>query len=131
MSQPLLSASQILDAEDLAEEVVPVPEWGGNVRLCQMNSEESFAFSKALTASASSEDGIYLILIYSARDAERQMVLRTEDVPALRKKNQDVLIRLQTVALRLNKMGVAGKEALKKDSSEAATVASPTPLPVV
>jgi len=125
MTQTLLSRSQILEAVDLDHEDVDCPEWGGPVRIQQMNAEESTAFTKALAEHP--DCGMYLMTIHSARDTEGNLLFTIEDLPALKKKNIDVLNRLQLVALRLNKMGVAGREALKKDLSEAVTAASPTP----
>ncbi|MFE3382837.1 hypothetical protein [Streptomyces anulatus] len=39
-----LSAEQILDADDLAIEDVPVPEWGGTVRVKGMSGTERDRF---------------------------------------------------------------------------------------
>jgi len=115
MTQTLLSAASILDAEDLSEETVDVPEWGGAVRLCQMTAEETREFTKHMSTIQGEEDGMFLMLVYSARDVERKMIFTVEDVARLRKKNINVLNRLQRIALRLNKMGDAGEAALKKD----------------
>lgn len=115
MSQPLLSAASILAAEDLKEENVPVPEWNGNVRLMQLNAEESTAFTKEMSTIEGAENGMYLMLIYCARDAEGKRIFTLEDLPALKKKNITVLNRLQLIALELNGMSVRGQAALKKD----------------
>ena len=115
MPQTLLSRSQILEAADLAHEDVEVPEWGGTVRIQQMSAEESTAFTDALRSMEGERNGMYLMLIHSARDLEGNLILSAEDLPALKKKNIDVLNRLQRIALRLNKMGAEGQAALKKD----------------
>ncbi len=123
----LLSAASILAAEDIKFEVVEVPEWGGSVYLQQMNAEETRAFSKLMQTTVNEENGMFLMLIHSARTGkDGELVFTIEQLPELRKKNFDVLLRLQRIALRLNKMGAEGQEALKKDLSEAATVASPS-----
>lgn len=115
MSQPLLSAAQILSAADLKEETVEVPEWGGPVRLVQMNADESTEFTSKMETIEGSRTGMYLMIIYSARDTEGNRILKEEDLDALKKKSMSVLNRLQLVALRLNGMGVQGEAALKKD----------------
>ncbi len=115
MSQPLLSAASILAAKDLAEEIVAVPEWGGDVRLVEMNAHEATEFSDKLELIKGQKDGMYLMLIYSAKDADGNRLFKNEDIDALRAKSMDVLNRLQLLALRLNKMDAKSKAALKKD----------------
>lgn len=113
--QTLLSAASIIAAKDIEEEIVEVPEWDGSVRLVQMNAEETTAFTRDLnTKPATGDDGMYLMLIHSARDAEGQRIFTMEDLPALRKKSINALNRLQMIALRLNKMDATGRAALKK-----------------
>jgi hypothetical protein len=114
MTQTLLSADQIFAAEDLSEETVEVPEWGGAVRLVQMTAAESQSFSKHMMSVQHTDDGMFLMLVYSARNAERERIFTVEDINKLRLKSVNVLARLQSVALRLNNMGKEGMEALKK-----------------
>lgn len=116
MTQTLLSRSQVLEAVDLSSEDIEVPEWGGTIRLQQMNAEESSAFSKSLDEhnARGGQNGMYLMLIHSARDLEGNLLFTEEDLPALKKKSIDVLNRLQRIALRLNKMGVVEELAIKK-----------------
>lgn len=130
MTQTLLSRSQILEAVDLDFEDVEVPEWGGPVRLQQMNAEESSRFTKRMreiNETTGDQNGMYLMLIHSARDLAGNLLFTEEDLPALKKKSIDVLNRLQRVALKLNKMGVVEELGLKKGLSVAATAATPTP----
>lgn len=127
MSQPLLSGAQIKSAPDLKEEIVEVPEWGGSVRLVQMTAAESGEFSKELHTLSGEDSGMFLMLVYSAKNEEGVRILTIDDVPELKKKNVNVLIRLQRKALELNSWGKEGLERLKNDSGVAPIVATPTP----
>lgn len=114
MSQPLLSASNILDAEDLSYRDIDVPEWGGMIRLNQLNAEETTAFTDEMDTIQGTKDGMYLMLIHCARDAEGNRIFTKEDLPRLRKKSIRVLNRLQRIALEINQMDEQGEVALKK-----------------
>lgn len=115
MSQPLLSASQIFDAVDLKDDVVSVPEWGGSIRLVQLTAEESMQLTKEMLTAEGAANGIYLMLVYSARDAEGKRLFTLEDIERLKFKNFNVLNMLQTRSLALNHMDAKSREALKKD----------------
>lgn len=112
--QTLLSKSQIFAAKDLKEETVPVPEWGGSVRLVQMTARESAEFSKKMETTDGGNIGIYLMLVYAAQNADNTRVFTEEDIEHLKDKNMNVLILLQQKALDLNGMSVEAKAALKK-----------------
>lgn len=131
MSQPLLSAAAIKSAVDLTEETIEVPEWGGSVRLVQMTAKESGEFTKELRTLQGEESGMFLMLVYSAKDEQGNRVLTGEDVEELKKKNINVLIRLQRIALRLNAWGREEQIAIKNGSSVAEIAATPSPSPVV
>jgi hypothetical protein len=128
MSQPLTSASQILDAEDLTHEDITIPEWGDlEARIAQLNAEETQAFTRDMSAQpAGDNNGMYLILIHALRTRQHERVLDMSHIDGLKKKNINVLNRLQQIALRVNGMGEIGREALKKDLSGAPTGVSAT-----
>lgn len=115
MPSTLLTAAQIRDAVDLKEDTIEVPEWGGSVRLVQMTAAESLEMSKLMDVQSNAEDGIFLMLVFSAKDAEGNRVFTLEDVLELKKKNFNVLNTLQRAAIALNKNGIAEKAVLKKD----------------
>lgn len=137
MPQPLLSADQILAAPDLDEETVEVPEWPnedgspGHVRIQQMTADENIAWTKDMQnpdiAGPEGENGMFVMLVYSAKDANGDRVFASLDVvQQLRQKNFHVLDRLQRVGIRLNRMSTTAREELKKDSGGTATEGSPT-----
>jgi hypothetical protein len=121
MTQPLLSAAQIVDAADLAFEVVEVPEWNGTVRIEEMSAAESVQFSGIMDATERNL-GMFLIIVFTARDDNHARLFPGDTVDEimphienLKKKSVHVLMRLQKAALRVNKMAVAEQAVLKKD----------------
>ena len=135
MTQTLLSAAAIKAARDITHEIVEVPEWGGSVLLQQMNAAEATHFGTVMEKLKSVEgysprDGMYMMLIYSARESvDGPLIFTEEDLPELRLKSIDVLNRLQRIALRINKMDVEGQNDRKKALGEVVTAASPSPSP--
>jgi len=135
MSQ-ILSANDIFD-NDLDLEVIEelVPEWKGKdgepgiVRLRQMNAEDSTAFTEEMEKPENKQEGMFIILVWSAVDAENKPLFTHEDIARLKKKNMRVLNRLQMAALRLNSMIPKKKEEIKNDSGEEAIAGSRTDSP--
>ena len=139
MPQSLLSADRILAAADLAEETVEVPEWPnedgtpGLIRLQQMTADENIQWTKDMQDQSpekggfEGENGMFLMLIYCAKDVEGNRLFTSLDViTALRQKNFFVLDRLQRVGIRLNHMSTEARDALKKASPDPVTEGSPT-----
>jgi len=144
MNSNNLSAADIDDAADLETKDVGVPEWSkegkpGLIRLHQLNAEESNAMYALIDLPEHKKDGMFLILIYCARDPETGIRLWPFEgtpeeqhdqivghVRRLKKKSARVMNRLQKVALQLNRLRDADEVTLKKDSSEAVTGDSPT-----
>lgn len=114
MPQTLLTRDKIKNAKDLKHEDVDVPEWGGKIRLKQMNAGETNAFTAALATTKTKGAGMYLMLVYSARNEAGELIFTEEDLEWMVEKNIDILNILQRKALALNKMTPAGEAALKK-----------------
>jgi hypothetical protein len=131
MSQPFLTAAQIRDAVDLKEDIVEIPEWGGSVRLVQMTAAESLEMTKLMSVQAHADDGIFLMLVFSAKDAEGNRLFTIEDVLELKKKNFNVLNTLQRRAITLNRNGIEDKAVLKKDLSGTAIDDSPSAIAAI
>jgi hypothetical protein len=115
----LLNAAQVFDAPDLKEETVEIPEWPnpdgtpGQLRLREMDAATTALMTAAMSGRA--DDGVSIILIFTAVDTENNLIFTMEDLVRLRKKNFRVLDRLQRICLRLNGMGPEAKVTLKKD----------------
>lgn len=109
----LLSLDAILASDDLTYETVPMPEWGGEVRLVSLTGEERNRIAVAMRAHAKklrSEDeaAIYFqarIILASMVDADGIHIGDQSQAPALMRKNGAALTRLFTVAQRLSGIG--------------------------
>lgn len=115
-----LSAASILAAEDLIVHEEEVPEWPdpatglpGIVRLMQMSAEESFNFTQKVEQDGN--NGMFIMLRYSAVDADGTLLFTDEDIVKLRKKSMKVLNRLQQICLSMNGMRGEDEVTLKKD----------------
>lgn len=132
-----LSAADILDAKDLEHVDEQVPEWGGEVRLRQLDASNTLEMTESMNASP--KDGMFIILVYTAVDPETDQHLfplsgsdveKREQLAAhvlgLRRKSFRVLSRLQKAAMTVNKMGPQARAEAKNVLGETAIVVSPT-----
>lgn len=124
----LLSAAEILGADDATYELVAVPEWGkdAGVRLRSLSGEERDAFEKGsvkVTGKGKNEtrevvlDGIRARLVAaSAVDEKGERLFTDAQAAALRKKNGAVLDRLFAVAQRLSGLSKEDVDELAGES---------------
>src|SRR4051794_1110367 len=114
----LLSADEILNAQDTRYDTVKVPEWGGSVRIRTMAGDESLNFTESNTGPARKTAGIRLVAL-CAVDAEGNRLFTEKQLEALKRKSSVALSRVADAALRLNEMVPAAMAAAKNDSGEA------------
>ncbi|MFF7310561.1 hypothetical protein [Streptomyces sp. NPDC008137] len=107
-----LSAEQILGADDLAYEDVPVPEWGGTVRVRELPGTErdkfeaQFVGKDGASVRAEGLEGFRARLAAaSIVDADGKQLFRSvAEVKRLGEKSARALQRVCDVATRLSKM---------------------------
>lgn len=118
----LLNRDQILAAKDLSHEDVPVPEWGGTVRIRGMTGDERDAFEISLVHAR--EDGANLseahirarLVAFTAVDSEGKRLFTEADVAALGAKSSAPLDRCYAVAQRLSRLTAGDLKELKGNS---------------
>ncbi|MEU2992894.1 hypothetical protein ABZ772_21550 [Streptomyces griseoincarnatus] len=124
----LLSKEQIAAADDRKWEDVPVPEWGGTVRLVGMSGSERNAYQSSLVVLGPNgsvqrmnmTDQLAKLVAKCLVGEDGQRLFSDNEVKALGAKNGAVLERLGQVAQRLS--------GLRKEDVEAAEGKSePTP----
>lgn len=114
----ILTAEQIL-ATKPATEVVPVPEWGGEVIVADMGGTARDRFERFCLDNKSLV-GIRAVLAAATIVDERGELLFTPDqLDALGKKSGAALDRVYEVASRLNKLSQKDVEELEKNSEAA------------
>lgn len=107
-----LSADQILGANDLAYEDVPVPEWGGTVRVREMPGTErdkfeaQFVGKDGASVRAEGLEGFRARLAAATLVDEhgKQLFRSPAEAKRLGEKSASALQRVCDVAMRLSKM---------------------------
>lgn len=128
----LLNKEAILGVEDLKHEDVPVPAWGGAVRVRVMTGAERDEFR---AAAAAGEGGVpmgkfsALLLAATAVDENGARLFMLEDVEALGEKSAEALDVLAAVAMRLNGLGGSAVSDAEKNSASTQSDDSGSDLP--
>ena len=114
MNEPLttVSASDILSAEDFEYDNVPVPEWGGNVRLKSMTADTAIKFTEGLKTPSAQKNSNVKILLLSIVDDDGHLLFTETQLAELRVKSLKIINMLANRALVLNGMG---EEAEKEE----------------
>lgn len=119
---PLLTRDAILSASDVREEDVPVPEWGGTVRVRGLTGKQRKALSESLLdqkGQASTRKAIDLqtrlpAMCMIGEDGRR--LFDDEDVALLNEKSAAALKRVFDVAARLSGLSDDDVEEMSKNS---------------
>jgi len=128
----LLSRDAILAADDREYEVVPCPEWGGEVRLRSLTGAERDAYEQSLVQTRGKSREMNLrnarakLVALCAVDENGKRLFTDADVNALGKKNAKPLDRLFDVARRLSGLSEDDVDRLTEDFDDAQSDASTT-----
>ena len=110
----MLTRDQILAAEDMKTEDVPVPEWGGSVRVRTMTGLERQQFQKdAQKDGEPKDDFMERLLVACVVDADGKPLFTKKDIEALSGKSAAALERVFKKAATLNGLTSEAQEALK------------------
>lgn len=131
----LLNREVILAIQDVADETITVPEWGGDVRVRAMTADARDAFEQdAYIAAREKKPLTSLRARMVARcviDEQGNLLFTDADVEALGKKSASALDRIYDVVLRMNAMRQSDIEDLEKNSAAAPGGASSSDSPSV
>jgi hypothetical protein len=95
----ILTAEDILNADDVEYKKVLVPEWGGAIRLKIMSAADAIRFNRM----PNRDEAIVQILAFCACDEDGKLLFTSaKQVEKLREKNIKVFSRLQDACLELN-----------------------------
>jgi hypothetical protein len=128
----LLTKSAILGAQDLPHQDVPVPAWGGSIRVRTMTGLERDAFRVAI---ASEEGGVPVgkfsaaLLAATCIDESGARLFTMEDMEALQAKSAASLDGPAAIAMRLNGLGGTAVEDAAKNSESGQSGDSGSVLP--
>lgn len=121
----MLSRDQILSADDLPKQVVPVPEWGGSVYVRTMSGTERDDFESAYLKDKT-KDIRARLAVATVCDEQGNALFTPADIPALGKKSSAALTRIFEAAMGLNKLTSADVDALEGNSSAIHSADSPS-----
>jgi len=125
----VIGKNNILKAVELKRELVPVPEWGGDVWVQEMDAEQRDFFDRWIVQrDMKDENGKYIypehrsggmrlrILIATLVDENGKLMFSDLDLPDLAKKSGKVVARLSDVGMKLSGMSDESKADLTKNS---------------
>lgn len=104
----LLSKDAILGAQDVATEIVEVPEWGGSVRVRGLTGSERDAFEgetierNGRSVRTNTRNLRARLVVLSVIDENGQRLFSYHDIDALGEKSARALDRIFAVAMRLS-----------------------------
>ena len=104
---PILGRKDILQADDIKTEEVPVPEWGGTVLVKGMNGKQRDSFEESLLAESGKSRKVNLenlrakLCAATIVDEQGKKVFTPGDVIALAEKSATAIQRVYDVAAKL------------------------------
>lgn len=115
----LLSRSAILAADDLKHEDVPVPAWGGTVRIRVMTGAERDTFRLSIASASGVPVGRFSAALLAATivDESGACMFTVADIDALQAKSAESLDVPAEVAMRLNGLGSKAEADAAKNSA--------------
>jgi hypothetical protein len=114
------SREAILQAQDLEYEVVPVPEWGGELFVWRMPEKRRNDFDQWAVEVIERKDYATFrarLIADCAGDEAGKLLFSHDDIAALMEKSSAVVRRVADVALRVNKMRSEDVENEVKNSA--------------
>lgn len=125
----MLTREQILAAQDIVAEVIPVPEWGGDVRVRMMSGKQRDAYDRQQYDQYKiGEAGLNMrarLVAACVVDEAGAALFTAEDVEQLGDKSIAALERVLRVARRLNKLEDSDIEEGAKNSAPSPADSSP------
>ena len=119
----MLSRQDIIDCNDIESEVVPVPEWNGevNVQGLTLAEKDIWTDSILVDGKASMTGATAKLCALCMRDESGGLLFTEEDIPVLQAKSAQALDRVFQVAQRLSGIGQEDIEETVKNSGKTTT----------
>ena len=136
----LLSKADVFGVEDLKREVVPVPEWGGDVLVRGATAEEADAYQDSLSRTKMDEDGKTRIeehyenakarfIVNCIINEDGTRMFTPAEVEKLGKKSAVAINRIYQVAARLSGTTKRARQELEGNSGAGQAENSSSTLP--
>ena len=111
-----LTRDEILAADDLPFKDIPVPEWGGMIRVRSLRGIDRANLMDAAKDAGKVDDWIERMIIACTCDESGEPIFQMSDLTELKKKNSKVLQNLFFVADELNGLSDKSRENTKGES---------------
>jgi hypothetical protein len=121
----LLSRDQILDAKDIETEDIPVPEWGGEVRLRMLTGTERDKFEASMVETKGNKTKQNLANFRARMVAQcivteaGEVMFNAKDIEALGKKSAKALGRVFDACQKMNGFSASDVEELTEGFDDA------------
>ncbi len=118
----LLTKEKIFKAKDRPTEDVPVPEWGGTVRVRTLSGSERDAFEESIVETRKGERKVKMqnarakLVALACIDKDGQLLFSANDVRELGQKSSKALDRVFIAASKLSGISDDDVEELVKNS---------------
>jgi hypothetical protein len=110
----MLSAIDILSVDDLAREEMDVPEWGGKICVREMTGTELAEWQRiAQDPEREDVDAVVALAMFTVCDSEGNRLFDMNTFDALKQKSIQVILQIQEVALRVNRLTEQDQAELK------------------
>lgn len=129
VASPILTMDEIFAADDTRYETIPVPTWGGSIRIGSLRAGQMLKWIEANDGPAKRTAGLRL-LQESLVDAQGNRIGKPEHIEKLASRDHHTVTELIQRVLEFNKLNVKeDKDKAKNSSGEAGSDASPTASP--
>jgi hypothetical protein len=116
----MLTRDQILAVNDLKQDAVDVPEWGGQVAVAVMSGAARDEFGQANDAGSKSPSYFEAALVVATAVGDDGKPLFTaDDIPLLQQRSATVVSRIAAASMKLNGIGITATEDAEKNSDAA------------
>lgn len=102
----LIGKQNVLSADDFQYAIIPVPEWGGDVRVRGLTAAEQAIISKKINES-NTNDLAVIVTIMACVDENGERIFENGDKDALKARSYAVLDRIARKILELSGAGDA------------------------
>lgn len=125
----MLNRNDILAVNDLATDLIEVPEWGGQVRIRVFSGVQRDRLDAFLTRNTDKDGNLkdpsglrVLVCVLACCNDDGTPLFKPEDAKALEVKSSVALDRILKAASKLNGLGDKGIEAARESLTDAPSV---------
>lgn len=109
----ILTKENIFASQDITTQLIPMPEWGGEVRIKAMSIGDQIEFEKLNKKSKDTSNIVCNTLMFCCIDEDGERLFSEEDLKLLEHKSFRAIEKLFKACLELNALS---EESLEKEA---------------